>query len=199
MISGPTIRQLDLPPIEQADGKHLVALREQVQRPLPARHADEIRDHEDERAALDRALAGHEQWRQVGERRLRQARLPEQIVDEAENLDPPAASRDRALDTAAVEDRADAVAVACQQPRERRHEIDEDAPLHALRLRGPEVDRRAQVEQEPRGDLAILDVLADVRRVHPGGDVPVDVADVVTVLVLAQIGEVHAVAGNRLR
>ena len=59
---------------------------------------------------------------------------------------------------------------------------------------GPEVDRRAQVEQEPRGDLAILEVLADVRRVHPGGDVPVDVPDVVAVLVLAQVREVHAVA-----
>ena len=35
---------------------------------------------------------------------------------------------------------------------------------------------------------------ADVGRVHPGGDVPVDVADVVAGLVLAQVGEVHAVA-----
>ena len=98
------------------------------------------------------------------------------------------------FDPAAVEDRADAVAVPRQQPSQRRDEIDEDAPLQPLRLGRAEVDRRAQVEQEPRRDLAILDVLADVRRVHPGGDVPVDVADVVAVLVLAQVGEVHAVA-----
>ena len=35
---------------------------------------------------------------------------------------------------------------------------------------------------------------ADVGRVHPGRDVPVDVADVVAGLVLAQVGEVDAVA-----
>ena len=69
----PDVRQLDLAPVEQADGKHLVALGEQVQRPLPARRADEVRDHEDEGAALDRVLAGLEERRQVGERRLRQA------------------------------------------------------------------------------------------------------------------------------
>jgi hypothetical protein len=38
---------------------------------------------------------------------------------------------------------------------------------------------------------------ADVRRVHPGGDAPVDVAHVITHLVLAQVGEVHAVAAEQ--
>jgi hypothetical protein len=37
-------------------------------------------------------------------------------------------------------------------------------------------------------------VLADIRRVHARRDVPVDVPDVVAGLVLAQGGEVHAVA-----
>ncbi len=69
--------------------------------------------------------------------------------------------------------------------------------LLALGGRRPEVDRRAQVEQEPGRDLAVLDVLADVRRVHPRGDVPVDVADVVADLVLAQVGEVDAVAAEQ--
>ena len=75
-----------------------------------------------------------------------------------------------------------------------RHEVDEDVPLQPRRLGCPEVDGRAQVEQEPRGDLAVLVVLADVRRVHPGGDVPVDVPDVVAGLVFAEGREVHAVA-----
>ncbi len=120
--------------------------------------------------------------------------MVEQVVDEPQDLDPPAPRRDRALDPAAVEDRPDAIAVAGQQPRERGHEVDQHAPLQALRLRRAEVDRGAQVEQEPGRDLAILDVLADVGRVHPRGDVPVDVPDVVAVLVLAQVREVHAVA-----
>ena len=67
----------------------------------------------------------------------------------------------------------------------------------AVRLDRPEVHRRAQVEQEPRGELAVLGVLANVRRVHPRGDVPVDVADVVAGLVLAQVGEVEAVAAEQ--
>ena len=70
-------------------------------------------------------------------------------------------------------------------------------PLEPLGLGGPEVDRRAQVEQEPGGDLAVLVVLADVRRVHARRDVPVDVADVVAGLVLAQVREVHAVAAEQ--
>ena len=57
---------------------------------------------------------------------------------------------------------------------------------------GPEVDRRAEVEQEPGRDLAVLVVLADVRHGRARGDVPVDRADVVAGLVLAQPGEVHA-------
>jgi hypothetical protein len=59
---------------------------------------------------------------------------------------------------------------------------------------GPEIDRWAQVEQEPRRDLAILHELADVRRVHSGRDIPVDGTDVVAVLVFAEIGEVQALA-----
>ena len=66
-----------------------------------------------------------EQRRQVGERRARQARLLEQVVDQAQHLDPPAAGRDRALDPAAVEHRADPVAVAGQQARQGGHEIDQ--------------------------------------------------------------------------
>ena len=106
---------------------------------------------------------------------------------------PPRAGIDP-LDPAAVEHGPDPVAVPRQDPGQRRHEVDEDAPLLPLGLDGPEVDRRAEVEQEPGRDLAVLEELADVRRVHPGGDVPVDVADVVAVLVLAQVGEVDAVA-----
>ncbi len=63
------VRQLDLASVEEANGQHLVALGEQVERSLPARCADEVGDHEDERAALDRALAGLEERGQVGERR----------------------------------------------------------------------------------------------------------------------------------
>ena len=54
-----------------------------------------------------------------------------------------------------------------------------------------------QVEQEPRGDLAVLVVLAHVRRLQARGDVPVDVAHVVVILVLAQVGEVEPEAAEQ--
>jgi hypothetical protein len=87
--------------------------------------------------------------------------------------------------------------VTGQQAGERRHEVDQDTPLEPLRLPGPEVDRGAEVEQEPRGDLTVLVVFANVRRIHPGGDAPVDVPDVVAVLVFAQVREVDAVAAEQ--
>ena len=98
------------------------------------------------------------------------------------------------LDPAAVEHRTDPVAPAGEQPGQRRHEVDEHGPLEAIRLDRAEVHRGAQIEQEPRRDLAVLVILADVGRVHPRRDVPVDVADVIAGLVLAQGGEVHTVA-----
>ncbi len=50
-------------------GDDLVTAVEQVERPLPAGLADEVRDDEHERPALDRLVAGVEQRREVGERR----------------------------------------------------------------------------------------------------------------------------------
>ena len=174
----PDVGQLHLAPVEEPDGEHLVALGEQVERPLPAGALmkSEI-TKTSERRLIECWPASSSGVRSVMARRV--AWRAQQVVDQAQDLDPAAAGRDRALDLAAVEDRADPVAVARQQPRQRRHEVDQDRLASGARGRRPEVDRRAQVEQEPGGDLAVLDVLADVRRVHPRGDVPVDVADVV--------------------
>ncbi len=82
-----------------------------------------------------------------------------ELVDEVENLVAPAARRNRPLNGAAVEHRADTVAAPGQQSRERRHEVDQDASLDPLRLHRAEVDRGTQVQQEPGRDLAVLDVL----------------------------------------
>ena len=58
-----------------------------------------------ERRLIARSPAS-QQRRQVGERRARQPRLLEQVVDQAQHLIAPAARRDRPLDLVAVEDRA---------------------------------------------------------------------------------------------
>ena len=81
-----------------------------------------------------------------------------------------------------------------QQARHRRDEIDQHRSLQVLRLHRAKIHRGAEVEQKPRGDLAIFDVLPDVRRVHARGDIPIDVANIVFGLIFAQIGKVHAVA-----
>ena len=59
---------------------------------------------------------------------------------------------------------------------------------------GAKIHRWAEVEQEPGGDLAVFDVLPDVGRVHPRGDIPIDVADIIFGLVFAQVGKVHPIA-----
>ena len=71
----PDVGQLDLARVVQADRDHLVPLGQQLERPLPAGRADEVRDDEDERAALDPALARLEQRAEVRERRRGLARM----------------------------------------------------------------------------------------------------------------------------
>ena len=57
----------------------------------------------------------------------------------------------------------------------------------------------APVHHEQHGELALLEVALDEGRAEPGGDVPVDGADVVAGLVLAHLGELHAAAAERAR
>ena len=186
------IRQLHLARVPQAHRQHFVALVEQAQRPLPAGRADEIGDDKHQRAFFDGIQAAIEQRRQVGEGRARQARLLEQVVDQAQHLHAPAAGRDGALDAAAVEHGAHAVAVPGEQARQGGDEIDQHAAFNAGSR--AEIDRRAEVEQKPGGDLAVFDVLAHIRRVHARGDIPVDVADIIFRLVFAQVGKIDPVA-----
>ena len=138
--------------------------------------------------------AAGDQRRQIGEGRVCQARLLQQIVDHAQHLNPPAARGNGAFDAAAIEDRADAIAVPRQQARHRRDEIDQHGALQVLRLHRAEIHRGTEIEQKPRRDFAIFGVLPDVGRVHAGRDVPIDVANIVFGLIFAQIGKVYAVA-----
>ena len=53
------------------------------------------------------------------------------------------------------------------------------------------------VDHEQHGELALLEVALHVGRAEPGGDVPVDGADVVARLVLAHLGELDPAAAER--
>jgi hypothetical protein len=95
----------------------------------------------------------------------------------------------------AVEQGADAVAVAREQARQHGHKLGGDVAL-AL-VAGAEVHRRAQVEQEPSRHFAVLGEDAHMRLLQPRGHVPVDVPHVVVVLVLAQIGQIESRAAHQ--
>jgi hypothetical protein len=135
-----------------------------------------------------------QQVAQVGRTGLPARRPVQHPVQQVQHVPAAAARRNHRVHAIAVEHRADAIAVARQDPGEHRDELARHCLfLHVARA---EVDRGAQVEQEPRGDLALLVVLAHVGRLQPRGDIPVDVPDVVAVHVLAQVGEVEPVAAK---
>ena len=183
------VGKLVLARIEQPDRDDLVALGQLQQRALPAGRGDEVGDEDDERAPPDRAERELEQARQVGDRAARAGGGRIRLRASASTWLRPLRGGSVLLDLVVEEDRADAVAAAGEQAGERRRELAQHELLRPVDRAEPH--RRRPVEQEPRGQLAILDVLPHERRVHPRRDVPVDVADVVARLVLAQVEEVR--------
>ena len=190
------VGQLHLQRIVQPHRDHLVALRELAERLRPAGTADEVGDDEDERAPR------HDLERRAEQ--LAQVRVaPSRALRPATSCDAGCAARGArplrggimASTRVAVEQRADAVAMPREQARQHGDEIGRDA--RASSPRSEPKSTRAQVEQKPRGHFAIFVVLAHVRRLQPRSHVPVDVADIVVVLVLAQVGEVEAEAAKQ--
>ena len=186
------VGQLQLQRVEHAHGHHLVALRQQGQRALPSRLADEVRHHKHRRAALDESRRRVEQFAQPRRARFGVGRPVLQAVQQVQHMLATTAGRDDRVDAAAIEQGADPVAMPRKQACQDGGEVARDMAL-ALLARA-EVHRRAQVQQEPGGHLAVLGEHAHVRRGGACGDVPVDVAHVVVVLVLAQVGQVQAAA-----
>ena len=89
---------------------------------------------------------------------------------------------------------AGAVAVAGGEQREETGELEHRGALAALA--GAELQREAVVEEQHERELALLDVLLAVRFAATRGDVPVDVTDVVTELVLHDLVELAAASAE---
>src|SRR5580765_13954 len=186
----PGSRQLALAPVEDLDGDDVVALGEDAERLLPPRLADEVAHDDDEAAAPDHTECGPEQHGQVGGGgAVGVGRGLEQLAGAPEHLAATMAGADGLLDVVVEEHGADLVAAAGQDLGQGGGDLGHDEVL--LAVRRPERHRRGPVQEQPAGDLAVLDVLPDERLVHPGRDVPVDVAQVVAGRVLAQVGEVQ--------
>ena len=117
-----------------------------------------------------------------------QARARKDSMQNMQRMAPAGARRNHRIDAVAVEERADAIAVTSQEPRQQGDEFSRDgAFFHA----GAEVHGRAQVEQKPGHHFAVFVVDSHIRRLETSGDVPIDVANVVVILILAQIGEIE--------
>src|SRR3982074_3476755 len=90
---------------------------------------------------------------------------------------PPRAGIPRSTRDAATGGPPRACAVPRQEASQGRGEVDEQVAFAAVD--GAEIDRWREVQQEMGIDLAILEVLAHVRRIEPPGHVPIDVTDAV--------------------
>ncbi len=60
-----------------------------------------------------------------------------------------------------------------------------------------EIDRGAQVQQEPGVDVTILVVVTDIGSLLAGRDIPVDMTDIVVVLVFTQIRQVQSMTAEK--
>ena len=127
--------------VVEPHGDDVVALREPGQRLRPARRADEVGDDEHQRAARRHALGGLQQLVQAVLRSPARARAASAscAAGAAPGGARCVAGIDR-VDAVAVEQRADAVAVARQDAREHGDEFGRDRPL--LLPQRAEVNRR---------------------------------------------------------
>jgi hypothetical protein len=82
-----------------------------------------------------------------------------------------------------------------EEARQDCDEFGQDLPL--VLLARAEIDRGAQVQQEPGGDLAVLVVDSNVRHLRARRHVPVDMADVVVHLIFAKVSEIEADAAEQ--
>ncbi|MNS88401.1 hypothetical protein D3C72_1223720 [compost metagenome] len=183
--------------IDQPHGDDFMTPGQHGERRLPARGADEVGDDEHHRAPPGNQACLLQQVAQAGLARAGRRRGVH-AVEHVQQLAPARTRRDhhRSLaGGAAIEHGADAVAVARQQQRHHRGEVGEQVAL-AHRARA-ELDRAAQVQHEPRGDVAVFLELAHVRGLQPRGHVPVDMAHVVAGAVFAQVGQVEPEAAEQ--
>src|SRR5690606_31317322 len=177
---------------------HVVTLRDQLERLLPRRRllqcpgGHEIAQHEQDAAMREQAGGVIECAGNVGSLRLRPER--QHVADQAQYVPPALAWRHDVLDAIREDDEADAVVVA--DGRESEHGRDLRCQLRLEPAARAELLRARQVDQQHHRELSLLDVLLHVWHTDTRRDVPVDVAHVVTGLVLAHLGELHSLSAE---
>ena len=165
-----------------------MALRQVSQRLGPAGRTNEIGDDENEGSSLHDPKSGLQEIAQVRRGRAGAFGPGKHPVENVEHVAPAAPRRNHRIDAVAIEQRPDAIAVTGQEPRQYGDEFGRHGPLLHL---GAEIHGRAQVQQEPRRNFSIFIVHSNIGRQETRGDVPIDVTDIVVILVFAQIGEIQ--------
>lgn len=94
-----------------------------------------------------------------------------------------------------VQHRTDPVARACGEEADPGGGGQRQVPLFPGV--GAKVEAGGEVDAQPRFQLAVGDRLADVGRLHAGGDVPVDASGVVPGRIDAGLARLGAVPGNQ--
>src|SRR5687768_1774836 len=158
-----------------------MALGKMSERLGPARRADKVGHDENEGAPLHDAKSGLQKVAQVRRRRAGRLGPGKYSMQDVEGVTPAASSRNDGVHRVAVKQRADAIAVAREKPGQHGDELGRDRTLFDLRA---ELHRRTQVEQEPRRHFPVFVIDSDVGSLQTRGYVPIDVTNVVVVLVL---------------
>ena len=138
--------------------------------------------------------------RQPAERRSQRGRAARQLVlnvlegqQQADEGGPSLAGWERVLLLVPERQHAETVSMSCGDVTERQSDALRDVGLAPIR--GAERHRHRRVEDDPADEHALGEVHADVRLPRPGGDVPVNVADVVLAgHVGANLGQLGAAA-----
>jgi hypothetical protein len=189
------VGQRHLQRVIQAQRHDLMPPRKPPQGVVPAGLADEVGDHEHQRAAAQQALGSTQQITEHGDAGAR-GRAFAQAADQRQHLPPAHARRHQARRLARaiepIQQCPDAIAMAGDQPGQQRHQFLGHLALGALGR--TELDAAGEIDQEPCGEIAVFGVLAHMGHLQPCGDVPVDVAHVIAMLVFAQIRQVESTA-----
>src|SRR4029453_13037507 len=109
-------------------------------------------------------------------------------MQNVEHVAASAARWNHRIDAVTVEQCPDAIAVTGQEARQQGDEFVRHRPLLHM---GAEIHGRAQIQQKPRRNLAVFVVYSNIGRLQTRSDVPIDVTDIVVILVLAQIRQIQ--------
>src|SRR5258708_21968761 len=116
--------------------------------------------------------------------------MVEQIIHQAQNLDPPSFGWDGFHNPAIIKYGTDPVSMTREEPGKSGNQIDQHGPLEGTGA--AEIEGGGKVQEKPGSDFPIFHVLPDKWGIHPGRYIPIDIADIIFRLILAQIRKVHA-------